>query len=188
MLDSPAATTFGQILKLLYSTQLYLLQGENTLGRLPLHYAAIFGLSGVCRKILAVGQESAPASPQSKVLIARDKLGLTPLDYAVRRGHTGVATILLAVYVPPNCLTESHSMDTRDFLNTAIASRYLDIARLLIDKGLGVRSVGKSGKTMLHTVAEQGCAEMVKDLGVDVNVRENVRGWTALTTASVQGH
>ncbi|KZZ92543.1 Ankyrin repeat-containing domain protein [Moelleriella libera RCEF 2490] len=191
LLDSPAARTFGQILELLQSTQIHLLQGENTLGRLPLHYAAILGLSGVCRKILAVGQESAAASPQSNLLIARDKPGLTPSAYAVRRGHTSVVAILLAVYEPPNCPMESHSMDTRDFLNTAIASRYLDIARLLIDKGLGVLFVGKSDRTMLHTVAEQGCAEMVKDiiaLGVDVNVWEKVRGWTALTTASVQGH
>ncbi|CAI6078939.1 unnamed protein product [Clonostachys chloroleuca] len=105
-----------------------------------------------------------------QVLSQSDKFNLTPVDYAVQRSYAAVVALLL-----------------EPLLNTAIASRSLDVARLLIKKGWGVRFVGKSGNTILHT----GLAELVRDivaLGVDVDARESVRGWTAITTASVQGH
>uniref|UniRef100_A0A8H7N2E6 GP-PDE domain-containing protein n=1 Tax=Bionectria ochroleuca TaxID=29856 RepID=A0A8H7N2E6_BIOOC len=120
-----------------------------------------------------------------------DKLNLTPLDYAVQRGYAAVVALLLEVCETPDCLGHLQSTDTTDLLNIAIASRSPDVARLLIKKGWGVRFVGSSGNTILHTVAEQGLAELVRDiaaLGVDVDARERVRGWTAITTASVQGH
>uniref|UniRef100_A0A0B7K4J9 GP-PDE domain-containing protein n=1 Tax=Bionectria ochroleuca TaxID=29856 RepID=A0A0B7K4J9_BIOOC len=191
-LDSSSATTsFGQILKLLHPSQLDLLHSRDRLGRLPLHYAALSGFDGVCREIISVLQGSAGASPLGKLCLSPDKLNLTPLDYAVQRGYAAVGALLLEVCETPDCLEHLQSTDTTDLLNIAIASRSPDVARLLIKKGWGVRFVGSSGNTILHTVAEQGLAELVRDiaaLGVDVDARERVRGWTAITTASVQGH
>ncbi|CAG9990204.1 unnamed protein product [Clonostachys byssicola] len=191
-LDSSSATTsFGQILKLLHPTQLDLLQSRDGLGRLPLHYAALSGFDGVCREIISVMQGSAEASLLGKLCLSPDKFSLTPLDYAVQRGYTAVAALLLGVCETPICCGKLQPAGMTDLLNTAIASRSLDIARLLIKKGWGVRFVGRSSRTILHTVAEQGLAELVRDvvaLGVDIDARERGRGWTALTTASVQGH
>lgn len=191
--NSSAATSFGQILGLLFphTTQLHLLNSRDRLGRLPLHYAALYGFDGVCHEIMSVTRDSLGASQLGKLSFTPDKLNLTPLDYAVQRGYAAVAELLLEVHETPYCHGRPRSTDTTDLLNTAIASRYLDVARLLIKKGWGLRYVSRSGRTILHTVAEQGLTEVVKDivaLGVDVDVQESVKGWTALTTASVQGH
>ncbi|VUC36646.1 unnamed protein product [Clonostachys rosea] len=188
---SSAATSFRQALKLLHSTQLPLLQRRDRLGRLPLHYAALFGFDGVCHEITSVMQGSCGADLLGKLCFTPDKLNMTPLDYAVQGGHAAVVALLLAIYETPDYLGKPEWTSTTDHLNTATASGSLDIARLLIKKGWGVRFMSKSGNTILHTVAEHGYAEMVEGivaLGVDVDARESVRGWTALITASVQGH
>ncbi|KAI9154821.1 Glycerophosphodiester phosphodiesterase GDE1 [Paramyrothecium foliicola] len=189
--NSSAANTFGQILKLLHSSQLHLLQSQDTLGRLPIHYSAIHGLDGVCREILSAVQDSPDYNPLHMVHLSPDKFGLTPLDYAVRKGHTAVVALLLAACETSEGPMKSPLRDTSDLLATAIASKSLDIASLLIRKGWGVRFVGRTGKTVMHLIAEQGLAELVKDmvaLGVNVDAQENARGWTALLTASVLGH
>ncbi|KAG5750925.1 hypothetical protein H9Q70_006425 [Fusarium xylarioides] len=76
-------------------------------------------------------------------------------------------------------------------LATAIRSGLIDIARRLIHEAWGLRFVSRTGQNVLHLAAERGLSVLVESLvarGVDVNARDDARGWTPVSIASVQGH
>ncbi|KAH7310569.1 Glycerophosphoryl diester phosphodiesterase family-domain-containing protein [Stachybotrys elegans] len=177
-----------EFLMLLSPSQQRQLQSSDILGRSPLHYVALFGLDGACCQVISMMQNSG-----SKISVgtALDVFGLTPIDYAVRRGHTAVVELLMAAHDALDHGDELQPLDKSDLLAVAIASRYIQIARLLINKGWGTKFVRRSGRNVLHVAAEQGLSELVKDIvacGVDVNAQDKTRSWTPLTIASVHGH
>ncbi|KAH6982273.1 Glycerophosphoryl diester phosphodiesterase family-domain-containing protein [Ilyonectria sp. MPI-CAGE-AT-0026] len=191
-LDSPsAANSFHQILKLLHPSQLLLLQSQDVLGRLPLHYAARLGLDGVCREIIAAVRNPAFETSPEQVRVCPDVFGLTPLDYAVQHGHTRVVELLLSEHKSRILSDRPDPVEKLDILATAISSKFTDIAMRLTQEGWGVHFVGRSGKTVLHLASEHGLSALVKGLvalEVDVNAQDSARGWTPLVTACVHGH
>ncbi|UKZ59993.1 uncharacterized protein TrAtP1_001281 [Trichoderma atroviride] len=186
-----AASAFHRVLELLHPTQLPLLRSQDSLGRLPLHHAARLGLDGVCLEIICAIRYSTVKAFQEQVRMCADVFGRTPLDYAVRHGHLAVVGLLISEH---KCQTSSNGpnpVEKLDILVTAISSNFTDIAMRLIQEGWGFQFVSRSGKNILHLVSEHGSSVLIKNLvalGVDVNARENDRGWTPLITACVLGH
>lgn len=191
-LDSTStANAFDQILKLLHPSQLLLLQTQDVLGRLPLHYASRLGLDGVCRQIIAAVRNPAFKTSPEQVRVCPDVFGLTPLDYAVQHSHTRVVELLLSEHKPRILSDGPGPVEKLDLLATAISSKFTDIAMLLAQEGWGVQFVGRSGKTVLHLASEHGLSALVKGLvalEVDINAQDSVRGWTPLVTACVHRH
>lgn len=187
----PAARAFHQVLELLHPAQLLMLQSQDSLGRLPLHYAARLGLDGVCQEIIGAIRSSTSKAFQEQVCMCTDVFGRTPLDYAVRHGHLAVVGILLSEHKSQTSSNGPNPVEKLGILATAISSGFTDIAMRLIREGWGFQFVSRSGKNILHLASEHGSSVLIKDhvaLGVDVNARENDRGWTPFITACVLGH
>lgn len=184
-----AAAAFRQVLDLLHSTQLYLLQAEDDLGRSPLHYAAQLGLDGVCREIITAIGDLDP-NIFEKPYRCTDAFGRTPFDYAVQHGHAAVVDILLDGPRSRILGAGTVPVDHTDHLYIAISSGFTAIASRLIQAHWGLQFVSRSGQNILHIASEQGISALVPSLlglGMDVNAIDNARGWTPLITACVHG-
>ncbi|GKU22960.1 unnamed protein product [Fusarium langsethiae] len=182
---------FSKTLELLGPSQSFLLQKKDSLGRSPLHYAARLGLDGICKAIITAIRAEPLKTCEGEIYIFPDIFGLTPLDYAVQRGFAAVVELLLQELKFEDLSDRRDANDTLGILATAVCSKSIDIATLLIREGWGVRFVNRFGQTVLHLAAERGLSIFVETLialGIDVNASDNVRGWTPLFSASVQGH
>ncbi|KAK4161406.1 heterokaryon incompatibility protein-domain-containing protein [Cladorrhinum sp. PSN259] len=127
----------------------------------------------------------------------RDELGDndTPLCIAARKGNRMMTVLLLShpdiKLNQRELIQEQPSANTRQNILTplyhAARNNFLDIARLLLDKGVDIEDEnGKYGETALYIASKSGHAEIVELLlarGADFNTT-NTRGISALWIAS----
>jgi len=183
----PCSPDFRQTLDLLHASQRRLLQSEDSLGRLPLHYAAALGLDGTCHDIIVAVQDFKWIGSTEPLRMSLDAAGYTPLDYAVRHGCAAVIKTLL-----PHCDVAGNSKS--ELLASAISSGFIEASMYLIKEQWGLGFIGRTGKTVLHIAAEQGLTTVVKALVaqtmalVHINSQETSNGWTPLVMACIQGH
>ncbi|KAK3994195.1 ankyrin repeat-containing domain protein [Cladorrhinum sp. PSN332] len=155
---------------------------QDALGRFPLHYAALLGLTEECRNSLA----SMKLAGWSRVT-PLDKFRESPIGLAVRLGHAAVTRVLL----------EDSNADTSDYemgclLFTAIQSESRDVLSVLLSACSGqVSYKNHAGETALYVAARQGQVDMVRALllaGADPNQAERIQRRTPLMVATIQGH
>ncbi|EAQ90721.1 hypothetical protein CHGG_02656 [Chaetomium globosum CBS 148.51] len=202
--DADSSQGLDQILRVLPESERWVLLHADALGRLGLHYAAVYGLAGVCRHILSCMAEWGWSTRRRhQAIFTCDAAGETPLDLAVDRGHAAVVRALLEALggdvveneheeeAMPQHLS-SGRMPLGRLLLTAIQAGFEDVFSALLSAGLGLQDFRNgNGETAMYVAARHGRVGMVRALllaAVDPNLAETVRGWTPLMIAAIQGH
>ncbi|KAK2669720.1 hypothetical protein RAB80_015246 [Fusarium oxysporum f. sp. vasinfectum] len=105
----------------------------------------------------------------------------SPLYYAVMMKLMNVAVILV---------NERNDDGGCTLLNAACAKGYVEVVKMLLERGADVTSKANNGVTPLEAASAEGHVEVVKMLlqkGADLTTKNN-DGWTPLNAASSRGH
>ena len=189
------ASEWRQVLNLLHPSQQPSLQSKDFLGRLPLHYAAEYGLVDVCREtVVHMDNWRHTSTPPLNRLawLAQDISGETPLHLAVRMGNVAITQIFCQTIPDQETINGYNTEQTwGHLLALAVRSGFQDVlqALLLIERGVNYR--GKYGETAIFLAAQHGQAKMVKTLvkmSAKISLSETTRAWTPLIVACVHGH
>ncbi|PLB48482.1 ankyrin repeat-containing protein [Aspergillus steynii IBT 23096] len=192
--DLSGSNLFHTVVQSLGDSKSAVLSTKDTLGRIPLHYAALNGLPTICRMILS----SFPNSKEDNIpspILARDFQQYTPLHYAVIKNHPVVVKRLLN-NLYSDSQTSGVPVDEKllfDLLSTAIRYEFDDIVELLAQRQIDTHLRSSDGETALYLAARRGRESYVKTLlenggAADVSTPEPVHGWTPLFIACVNGH
>ena len=185
---------FNRVVQLLGNFRLVTLSTRDTLDRIALHYAAIYGLSDTCREILASCQDSKKDSLSSMIL-AKDFQQYTPMLYAVINNHPAVVkTLLEGLYL----IHEANGVPIDQkllftLLSIAMGYGFGEIVELLAVCPLDHSVTSRQGETALWLATRTGQERYVRTLlenggAVSINVPEAVHRWTPLFIACVNGY
>ena len=178
---------------------------KDSFGRLPVHYAALYGLTDLCSTYLEcmVDDQDALSQQFSHPLVSHDTYGCTALQLSVYGGHHKVIQTLVGFaghiaafgdvdYSPR--LNEAFG----DALNAAI-HRLSDPKRSHIALCLvsGLQNVGPARANYqppVYLAAQHGCGRILKEMLSRfpnskklLDSPEPLQGWTPLIVASVEG-
>jgi glycerophosphodiester phosphodiesterase len=174
---------------------------KDMYGRLPLHYAAQYGLVAVCKDLLNRMQawEQFDISEGIDSAWWQDSEGYVPLHLAVMGGHYHTTKALLLVddsnqHVDQR-LAHNDLEKNGASLALAVKSDFHKIVKVLVDAGVDVNYQDQQGETALHLAARFGHEECARILlsatgpfGINIEIPEKTYGWTPLFIACVDGH
>ncbi|KAL9039842.1 MAG: hypothetical protein Q9180_002290 [Flavoplaca navasiana] len=200
--DDKSVIILRYLLEKLRPHQRNALQATDSYGRMPLHYAAQYGFVVICQIIISHMQAwglfeirdgvDAPFWP--------DADGLAPLQLSVIGGHYLTARVLLESedwrgINDRKAAVQKHMSRSGEILALATKSNFVAIVQLLAEAGVDLDYQDDQGETALHLAARFGHVECARMLlkGCDtrqanIELAENVFGWTPLFIASVEGH
>ncbi|KAK8050429.1 hypothetical protein PG994_012159 [Apiospora phragmitis] len=155
--------------------------------RLPIHYAAHYGLVEISSQMIKLMGPSA--------MLKMDAFGETPLGLAINSGHTDLVNMFvdLDIHRPDGEASVFTDEIVGALMNIAIRSASSDIIHKLIKLEKGLSSQEQSGNMPLYHAARLGHVEAVKALlgsavELDLSITDNSYHWTPLTVACVHGH
>ena len=199
--DERAEQLLTFILDNLTSGQRAAILTKDIYGRMPLHYAAQYGLVAVSQTLMKYMQDwdYFDVSDGLDSALWQDTDGCAPFHLAVIKGHYRTAKALLHVddqhQFTNHQLTSKHVEQSGASLALATKSNYFKIVRLLVDAGVNINYQDAGGETALHVAARLGheeCALMLiqgsEDQRINIELAENTYGWTPLFIACVDGH
>ncbi|KAH6656705.1 glycerophosphodiesterase GDE1 [Truncatella angustata] len=200
--DDGAVQLLSYLLNSLQREQRSALSKRDSLGRLPLHYAAQFGFVILCEIIMAKMQEWDQFHVGSGIdgLEWQDKEGNAPLHLAVIGGHPLTTKALLlgedwrgeagAIVKHRGPVSQSSVV-----LAIATKSNFASIVKMLVEAGINIDWQDETGETSLHIAARFGHMECAKILieGIaghkaNLELTEKSFAWTPLHIAAVDGH
>ncbi|KAF2483178.1 Glycerophosphoryl diester phosphodiesterase family-domain-containing protein [Neohortaea acidophila] len=174
---------------------------KDNYGRMPLHYAAQYGLVAVSQALMKYMQDwdLFDVSDGVDSAVWQDADGYAPIHLAVVNGHYRTAKALLHLddqhQFLDHRLTSKHVEQSGASLALAAKANYSKIVKLLVDAGVDINYQDENGETALHVAARFGhdeCAatllEGTSDQQMNVELVEKTYGWTALFIACVDGH
>ncbi|KAK6523099.1 Glycerophosphocholine phosphodiesterase [Orbilia ellipsospora] len=168
-------------------------------GRIPLHYAALYGLLVEYQAILAKMEEwGCFKMDGSTYFTLQDTEGSTPLELATANGHHEIVDATL------QCLTKlDHKSDAikpeviiemvQNSLLAAIVQKDLKMVLLLLKEGVSQDKSWKNNESFLYIAARLGCIDIVRALvtnfsnGEKLDTAETAYGWTPLIVACARG-
>jgi glycerophosphodiester phosphodiesterase len=160
-----------QMLGQLGPSQKSVLQANDALGRLPLHYGALYGLSAICQSILnSLQQWGQDSSAAKEAILSADSEGCTPLHSAVTQNHTTVTKPFLDAvemdYPSGDEVTDQQLRSVLgDLLLVALKSQYDDdIVHLLVSTHVDINHGSSCGEIALYVAARIGREDYVKIL------------------------
>lgn len=176
------------------SQRLSLLQ-KDLFGRLPLHYAALYGLESACELMIKQigGWNLLNSIIRPRNLSFEDIEGNTPLHLAVFNGHLEATTILLEFHKSLTYATKRASGKDSSWESTlgsllviAIRSNFTKIVELLLKiPETQVNFSQPRGQSPLFCGSQSGYTESVTALiqacsnhKLDLNLTEAAYGWT----------
>lgn len=177
------------------------LQGRDSFGRLPIHYAAQFGFVVVCQIIMARMQEWGQFDSKDGIDAPewQDKDGYAPLHLSVIGGHPLTTEALLQGENWQGCSEAKVRIrktvsKSGAALALATKSNYTIIVKMLVDAGVDINWTDETGESALHVAARFGhvdCARVIVD-GSDtqkanLEITEKSYSWTPLHVAAVDG-
>lgn len=127
-----------------------LLEGRppaDLMGRVPLHYAALFGDLAGARKLLDEGVDAD----------IRDQDGQSPLHYAAQGGAVAVAALLLEHGALVDAV--DGGSNTPLWCATLRSRGDGDVVRLLLERGADPHHANDAGKSPADLAAAFGCAD-----------------------------
>ncbi|KAJ5108608.1 hypothetical protein N7456_005283 [Penicillium angulare] len=178
----------------LCSVQKDIVFAKDYLGRLPLHYGALYGREAACKTILRHAKVQGQGSSH---ILSPDARGYTPFHYAVVENNFAVAQVFL------NALVTEHERDTKldgnhmnkiqELLNISIRYQLDDMVLLLGASQLYSGKGSGHEESPLYVAAEIGREDYLQillDNGQVKNIddSEKLHGWSALFIACVKGH
>ncbi|KAK2776981.1 hypothetical protein FQN53_002447 [Emmonsiellopsis sp. PD_33] len=187
---------FAYILNKFGQRKLDILGTPDGVGRITLHYAAIYGLLPVCELILTALEKEGGLPLAETDILAEDLVLLTPLHYAVIHGHSAVTRRFLRALgkTDASINTESPALQRAldEALHIAIRSQDDNIFRVLVCTGTGRVPHSAHSHTALYAAAQIGRQDYVETL-LDqrrscIDSAEPFRGWTPLFIAAIEGH
>ncbi|KJX95626.1 glycerophosphocholine phosphodiesterase Gde1 like protein [Zymoseptoria brevis] len=200
--DDQAERVMDFILSTLSEEQRSAVMTKDIYGRMPLHYAAQYGLVFASQLLMKYMQDwhlfdltEGIDSP-----IWQDLEGFAPLHLAVIGGHYRTSKALLLVddwhNFTDHRLTSKHVEKSGLSLALATKSNFHKIVKLLVDAGVNVNYQDEQGETALHIAARFGHEDCASALLAPVNGERQVNlelaeksySWTPLFIASVNGH
>ncbi|KAK6506423.1 Glycerophosphocholine phosphodiesterase [Arthrobotrys conoides] len=178
------------------------LTDRDAYGRIPLHYAAEYGIVQVCQTLTEYmhkwGQIDGKAGIDSSPWW--DNEGLAPLHLAVIGQHPKTTKILLdaeRLEGDPIEIIEARKSVSKSSAVLCLATRNNapKLVELLVKAGVDVNFADESGESALFIAAKLGHLECARILltepetqKVDIEFAEAAFGWTPLFTAAVHGH
>ncbi|KAH0562731.1 hypothetical protein GP486_002608 [Trichoglossum hirsutum] len=182
--------------------QRHALEQKDLFGRLPLHYAAQYGLAEACQEILKHMQDWGLLRSSTAIddTLLQDFEGYSPLRLGVIGGHTTVTRTLLEFHKikdDTNRTANTQNLDTIlwTLLAIALQSGSAEIIQLLVATNIGINCRSKHEESGLYIAARSGREDCVRILiealsnrKTDIDVSETVYGWTPLFIASVEGY
>ncbi|KAL7623642.1 Glycerophosphocholine phosphodiesterase [Parahypoxylon ruwenzoriense] len=178
------------------------LASSDSLGRIPLHYAAQFGFVVLCQVIMAKMQEWGQFDVEDGIDAPKwqDKEGNAPLHLAVIGGHPLTTKCLLQ---GENWQGPTHKEGARRkpiskssaVLALATKADFVCIVRMLVEAGIDINWQDDTGETALHIAARFGhveCASILlkgsAEQKVNLELTEKSFAWTPLHISAVDGH
>ncbi|KAI0153210.1 Glycerophosphoryl diester phosphodiesterase family-domain-containing protein [Xylariaceae sp. FL1272] len=175
------------------------LSTPDSLGRIPLHYAAHYGFVVLCEIIMEKMQRWGQFDVANGIDAPewQDEEGNAPLHLAVMGGHPLTTKCLLQGenwqgfdHVHRKPVSKSSAV-----LAMATRSNYVRIVKLLVEAGMDINWQDGTGETALHKAARFGHAECARILiegsaeqKADLGLTEQSFAWNALHIAAVDGH
>ncbi|GAO16542.1 hypothetical protein UVI_02023750 [Ustilaginoidea virens] len=199
--DDEAVQLLIYLLEQLSESQRTALQGRDSFGRMPLHYAAQFGFVVVCQIIMKYMQDWGQFDAKDGIDAPEwhDKDGYAPLHLSVMGGHPLTTQALLQGenwQGSSEAKVQIRKTIPKSGASLALAtkSNYEPIVEMLVGAGVDINWTDKTGETALHiaaTFGHEGCARII--LGgsdsqkADIEIAENSYSWTPLHVAAVDG-
>ena len=199
--DDVSVIVMEYLLDKLRPQQRSALQTRDVYGRMPLHYAAQYGLVLVCEIIIARMQAwgQFEVSDGIDAPFWQDVDGYAPLHLSVIGGHPLTTRTLLEAEnwkgaKNPKAAVRKHTSKSGEILALAVKANFINIVQLLVDAGVNLDYQDDQGETALHIAARFGhteCARILLD-GSDgqtanMEIVENSFSWTPLFIACVDG-
>ena len=195
------AKTLNLFLEKLRPQHRSVLRQRDAYGRVPLHYAAQYGLVTLCQILLSCMKSWGKLKSSTGVHapLWPDNDGYSPLHLSVIGGHPLTTEALLkadGVETDVRTLAFGKSiMGSGDILALAVKANSVAIVKLLIEAGFDGTYQDDQGETALHVAARFGrtrCAEILLTgrggLSSSTEIADNSFGWTPLHVACVDGH
>jgi glycerophosphodiester phosphodiesterase len=200
--DDQAERVLDFILSTLSEDQRQAIITKDVYGRMPLHYAAQYGLVFASQMLMRYMQDWHLFDLTEGIdsAVWQDLEGFAPLHLAVIGGHYRTSKALLLVddwhNFTDHRLTSKHVEKSGVSLALATKSNFHKIVKLLVDAGVNVNYQDEQGETALHIAARFGhedCADALLapvdgERMVNVELAEKSYNWTPLFIASVNGH
>jgi len=181
----------------------HLIATKDSLGRLPLHYAARYGFIHVCTiylNLLAAHSSLIHLTPTDAILL-QDSASRTPLQLGVIAGKATVTKALLNLSSRQEgdsggmAPTERLQAALNGLLPIAIKLGFLDVVQVLLDNGADPSHSDLRGQSSLYVAAQSGqdiCLRMLllrlSGSTLALNSAEFLQGWTPLIVACANGH
>ena len=182
------------------------LNTKDFFGRLPLHYASLYGLTGLCSAYLehmVTTQETSSAQIQ-RPLFVTDADKYTCLDLSILGGHLQTTKRLLESLQSATLIGGVEFVDGPEYLigqalNVALR-RHNDpqraqLAQYLLSLLPDITHAGPYGEMALYFAARYGCQDLSQDIVARcaspqklLNTPHSLHGWTPLIAACVEGH
>lgn len=169
----------------------------DALGRLPLHYAALYGSTKICEIILKTFEYRTPKHCVRSIMTEDDK-AYTPLHYAVISDHVAIAKLFVSVLETGFQLSKPATARVmagtiKDLLCVALSYQYDEMVHLLVTCSITPSVHPDNEESVLYVAARVGRADYIKLLirngrTHEVHLPESIRGWTPLFMACAKGH
>jgi len=197
--DDPAIKVLVFVLDHLSPEQRLATHAKDVYGRIPLHYAAQYGLVIATQQLMRYMREWDLFNVDGGIDSAgwQDLEGYAPLHLAVIGGHYRTTKALLLAedeYGNSEEIVKARKQVDKSGASLELAThrRYHKIIELLVAAGVDVNYRDQQDETALHIAARFGyseCAEiLLKAPGVNPEIAEKTFGWTPLFIACVDGH
>ena len=165
-------------------------------GRMPLHYAALYGLFKACELVASYMRAwNLLEDPvQWDQAIWQDSDRLTPLHLAVMGNHKLTLKSLLDAENRDAFSMSTRPVEGQPILTLAVKENLPEIVKYLIEAGVDLNFRDSNGETALHHACRLGHIKSVSCLlegsefqKCNLELPENTFGWTPLFVASVEG-
>lgn len=197
--DDPALKVLVFLLDHLSAEQRSATAAKDVYGRIPLHYAAQYGLVAATQQLMKHMQDWQLFDVSGGIDSAgwQDHEGYAPLHLAVIGGHYRTTKALLLAedeYGHNEEIAKARKQVDKSGASLELAThrRYHKIIELLVDAGVDVNYCDQQNETALHIAARFGyteCAEILLSApGINCEIAEKTFGWTPLFIACVDGH